>query len=182
MRDARVFVDSRGGAEKESGDVINAGGCGKVVEAEIGEVISAGERISKSTLTVYKSLGMSVQDLAAAKMVNERQPRTASLKVPLWSDKDFLEEPGAESPSCRSESLRTSVSTPSKVEVCFEATLLNDLDLLVCEAGCSKSRRINLVYRAATGELEGIAYSERFDRMNLEERVSNLCRLIKTEK
>ncbi len=61
-----VFVDSREGALKESGDVILSG---TKIYAEIGEAL-AGKVPSRSTeTTIFKSLGMAVEDIAAAMLV-----------------------------------------------------------------------------------------------------------------
>ncbi len=64
---ARVYVDSREAAQKESGDVIAA----REVVAEIGEVVlGTGEgRRSAEEVTVFKSLGLAVEDVAAAELV-----------------------------------------------------------------------------------------------------------------
>jgi alanine dehydrogenase len=64
---ARVYVDSRKAAMKESGDVIAAG----EVVAEIGEV-AAGTgpgRRSAEEVTLFKSLGLAVEDMATAELV-----------------------------------------------------------------------------------------------------------------
>ena len=64
---ARVYVDSREAAMKESGDVIAAG----EVVAEIGEV-AAGTgpgRRSAEEVTLFKSLGLAVEDMATAELV-----------------------------------------------------------------------------------------------------------------
>lgn len=66
---ARLFVDSREAASKESGDVI-AAGLERVV-GEIGEV-AAGVvqgRQSSDEITVFKSLGLAVEDVATADLV-----------------------------------------------------------------------------------------------------------------
>ncbi len=61
-----VFVDSRDGALKESGDVILSGG---KIYAEVGEAL-AGKIPSRATeTTIFKSLGMAVEDIAAALLV-----------------------------------------------------------------------------------------------------------------
>jgi thiomorpholine-carboxylate dehydrogenase len=61
-----VFVDSRQGAMKESGDVILSGA---KIYADIGEVL-AGKVPSRATeTTVFKSLGLAVEDIAAALLV-----------------------------------------------------------------------------------------------------------------
>ena len=64
---AKVFVDSRAGAEIESGDVRAAGR----IDAEIGEVILGTHpgRTSATEVTWFKSLGMAVEDVVAADLV-----------------------------------------------------------------------------------------------------------------
>ncbi len=61
-----VFVDSREGALKESGDVILSGAkiCSELGEAFAGEVPSRA-----SDTSIFKSLGMAVEDIAAAMLV-----------------------------------------------------------------------------------------------------------------
>jgi len=67
LRRAKVYVDSREAAIKESGDVIAAG----EVLAEIGEVVSGAEqgRRSSQKVTLFKSLGLAVEDVATAELV-----------------------------------------------------------------------------------------------------------------
>lgn len=67
VKRARVFVDSRAGAEAESGDVIAAGR----IDAEIGEVLLGRHpgRSSRGEVTWFKSLGMAVEDVVAAELV-----------------------------------------------------------------------------------------------------------------
>src|SRR5438552_12176156 len=61
-----VFVDSREGALKESGDVILSGA---KIYAEIGEAL-AGEIDNRANeTTIFKSLGMAVEDISAALLV-----------------------------------------------------------------------------------------------------------------
>jgi thiomorpholine-carboxylate dehydrogenase len=61
-----VFVDSREGATKESGDIILSGA---KIYAEIGEAL-AGEVPSRAgETTIFKSLGMAVEDISAAMLV-----------------------------------------------------------------------------------------------------------------
>jgi ornithine cyclodeaminase/alanine dehydrogenase-like protein (mu-crystallin family) len=64
---ARIFVESREAASRESGDVIAAGR----IDAEIGEVFSgkAPGRTSEKEITLFKSVGVAVEDLAAADLV-----------------------------------------------------------------------------------------------------------------
>ncbi len=64
---ARVFVEEREAASKESGDVIAAGR----IAAEIGEVIlgTAPGRVSPEEITLFKSVGVAVEDVVAADLV-----------------------------------------------------------------------------------------------------------------
>lgn len=66
MRGAVIYVDSREGAAAESGDVILSGA---EVFAELGEVLNGNRPAYREKTTVYKSLGMGVQDAVSAKLV-----------------------------------------------------------------------------------------------------------------
>jgi thiomorpholine-carboxylate dehydrogenase len=61
-----VFVDSRDGAMKESGDVILSG---VKIYAELGEVFAGKVASRANETTIFKSLGMAVEDIAAAMLV-----------------------------------------------------------------------------------------------------------------
>jgi len=61
-----VFVDSREGAVKESGDVILSGA---KIYAEIGEALAGSVPSRRDETTVFKSLGMAVEDITAALLV-----------------------------------------------------------------------------------------------------------------
>ena len=61
-----VFVDSREGAMKESGDVILSGA---KIYAELGEAFAGKLPPRANERTIFKSLGMAVEDIAAAKLV-----------------------------------------------------------------------------------------------------------------
>jgi thiomorpholine-carboxylate dehydrogenase len=67
MRGA-VIVDSREAAMKESGDVLLANA---PVYAELGELLAGTKTMPQAKITVFKSLGLAVEDLAAAKLVLE---------------------------------------------------------------------------------------------------------------
>jgi ornithine cyclodeaminase/alanine dehydrogenase-like protein (mu-crystallin family) len=73
---ARVYVDSREAALQESGDVIAAPG----IVAEIGEVLAgaAAGRQAPDELTLFKSVGVAVEDVAAAALVYEAATSTPS--------------------------------------------------------------------------------------------------------
>jgi ornithine cyclodeaminase/alanine dehydrogenase-like protein (mu-crystallin family) len=61
-----VYVDSREGATKESGDVILSGA---QIYAELGEVLTGKVPARANETTIFKSLGMAVEDIAAALLV-----------------------------------------------------------------------------------------------------------------
>jgi alanine dehydrogenase len=67
LRRARVYVDSREAAMKESGDVIAA----EEIFAEIGQVAAGTKpgRRSAEEVTLFKSLGLAVEDVATAELV-----------------------------------------------------------------------------------------------------------------
>jgi thiomorpholine-carboxylate dehydrogenase len=61
-----VFVDSREGAMKESGDVILSDA---KIYAELGEALAGKVPSRANETTIFKSLGMAVEDIAAAMLV-----------------------------------------------------------------------------------------------------------------
>ena len=78
VRDARVFVDSMAGALAEAGDLVIPIREGAIeaahIVAELGSVVGgrAQGRRSPTEITVFKSLGMAVEDVAAARLAWER--------------------------------------------------------------------------------------------------------------
>src|SRR5206468_3023706 len=66
MQKSVVFVDSREGAMKESGDVILSGA---KIYAELGEALAGKVPTRANETTIFKSLGMAVEDIAAAMLV-----------------------------------------------------------------------------------------------------------------
>jgi ornithine cyclodeaminase/alanine dehydrogenase-like protein (mu-crystallin family) len=78
MRDAALFVDRRESTLNEAGDYLFAAREGAIgpdhIRAEIGDVLigSAAGRRDPEELTVFKSLGLAVEDLAAAEHVLQR--------------------------------------------------------------------------------------------------------------
>jgi ornithine cyclodeaminase/alanine dehydrogenase-like protein (mu-crystallin family) len=69
MRGA-VIVDSREAAMKESGDVLLAGA---EIYAELGELLAGSKPLPQTNVIAFKSLGLAVEDIAAAKLVWEKQ-------------------------------------------------------------------------------------------------------------
>jgi ornithine cyclodeaminase/alanine dehydrogenase-like protein (mu-crystallin family) len=67
VRRARLFVDSRDAATKEAGDVIAAG----TPCVELGEVVDGAQpgRRSPEEITLFKSVGVAVEDVVAADLV-----------------------------------------------------------------------------------------------------------------
>jgi ornithine cyclodeaminase/alanine dehydrogenase-like protein (mu-crystallin family) len=61
-----VFIDSREAATKESGDVILSGA---EIYAELGEALAGKVPLRANETTIFKSLGMAVEDIAAAMLV-----------------------------------------------------------------------------------------------------------------
>lgn len=161
LNKAQVFVDSYGGASKESGDILMSG-C--TIQAELGEVVAGikGGRRDDRSVTIYKSLGLAVQDLVAAKIVfdevagGEGNP----LPVPKYNSDDvtvFLE--GLSYSELEPHSVSTELAT-SKVKMnCTAAS--NGPKYLSCTiitgtVDESEKSTLCLVYRALTGQLMGI--------------------------
>ena len=78
VRDARVFVDSRVGALAEAGDLVIPIKEGAIdaahIVAELGDVFGgrAAGRRSADEITIFKSLGMAVEDVTAADLAYRR--------------------------------------------------------------------------------------------------------------
>jgi len=66
LRGSTLIVDSRAAALKESGDVILSGA---EIHAEAGEVFAGIRRVARESSTVFKSLGLAVEDIATARLV-----------------------------------------------------------------------------------------------------------------
>jgi alanine dehydrogenase len=74
LRRSRIYVESREAAGKESGDVIAAG----PIFAELGEVIVGSKpgRQSNKEITLYKSVGVAIEDVVAANLVYQKHAAT----------------------------------------------------------------------------------------------------------
>ena len=86
----RIYVDSRQGALAEAGDVVLAMHEGAIdasaILGELGEVIAGSRpaRGNRTEVTIFKSLGMAVEDVAAAHLAFERaKARGAGRNVEL---------------------------------------------------------------------------------------------------
>lgn len=78
VKHARVFVDSREAIMAECGDILLAIRDGAITEnhiaGEIGEVLAAKKpgRTSAGEVTLYKSVGIAIQDVATARLVYQK--------------------------------------------------------------------------------------------------------------
>ena len=78
VRDARVFVDSRAGALAEAGDLVIPIREGAIdashIAGELGDVFGGRTpgRRNAAEITIFKSLGMAVEDVAAARLALKR--------------------------------------------------------------------------------------------------------------
>jgi ornithine cyclodeaminase len=86
----RVFVDSRTGALAESGDLLIPMAAGRFgsdhIAGELGGVVrgTTPGRQTADEVTIFKSLGMAVEDVAAARLVYERaRAGGIGVEVPL---------------------------------------------------------------------------------------------------
>jgi ornithine cyclodeaminase len=75
LKRSRVYVDTRGGALKEAGDLVDPMARGVIKEADVqGDLFdlcrgSAKGRKSASEVTLFKSVGTAIEDLAAAMLI-----------------------------------------------------------------------------------------------------------------
>jgi ornithine cyclodeaminase/alanine dehydrogenase-like protein (mu-crystallin family) len=69
MRGAFIVADSREAVLKEAGDVLLAG---VGVDAELGEVLTGTKPVPAGKRTVFESVGIAVEDVAAAQLVYQR--------------------------------------------------------------------------------------------------------------
>jgi len=78
IADSKLVVDSREAALQEAGDIIQAIRLGLMTEdkiyAEIGEIIAGKKegRISSDEITIFKSVGLSIQDAAVASLLAKK--------------------------------------------------------------------------------------------------------------
>jgi ornithine cyclodeaminase len=90
VKDASFFTDRRESCLNEAGDYILAAAEGAVgpehIKAELGEVLAGMHqgREHEDELTVFKSLGIAVEDLASAELVTQRaRERGVGVEVPF---------------------------------------------------------------------------------------------------
>ncbi len=66
MQNAEVFVEERAAAMNESAEIVGSG-CG--ISAELGELFARTEAARSHGRTVYKSLGVAIEDVSAARLI-----------------------------------------------------------------------------------------------------------------
>jgi ornithine cyclodeaminase/alanine dehydrogenase-like protein (mu-crystallin family) len=69
MHESLVIVDTREGVMNESGDVLLSGAA---IHAELGEILAGTRSVPPGATTVFESVGMAVEDVAAAQLVYDR--------------------------------------------------------------------------------------------------------------
>jgi thiomorpholine-carboxylate dehydrogenase len=72
MMRASVVVESREAARREAGEINQSGA---EIYAELGELLAGTKERPRDGITVFKSLGIAAEDVAAAKLVFERMTR-----------------------------------------------------------------------------------------------------------
>jgi thiomorpholine-carboxylate dehydrogenase len=78
MQQSAVLVESREAAVKESGDIAHSG---VPVYAELGEILAGLKPKPRARHFVYKSLGVAVEDIAAALMIYRKATRLPACEV-----------------------------------------------------------------------------------------------------
>jgi len=86
MQKSVVFVDSREGAMKESGDVILSAA---KIYAELGEGFAGKVPSRANETTIFKSLGMAVQDIGAAMLVYRSATKAKIIRKTRSQEKKF---------------------------------------------------------------------------------------------
>ena len=69
MRTSMVIADTRAGVLNESGDVLLSGA---TIHAELGEILAGTKTVPADATTVFESVGMAVEDVAAANLVYQK--------------------------------------------------------------------------------------------------------------
>ncbi|KAF6026120.1 hypothetical protein EB796_015568 [Bugula neritina] len=68
MRDSVIYVDSKEAAMKEAGDIIISKAD---IYAEIGEIVNGSKEVKTDPITVFKSLGLGIEDAVTGKLAYE---------------------------------------------------------------------------------------------------------------
>ncbi len=84
MQSGAVVVESRAAALQESAEILRSGA---QIYAELGELLAGAAIKPVGQTTIFKSLGIAVEDVAAAKLVYERAAVTRDI-LPRRNDSD----------------------------------------------------------------------------------------------
>jgi thiomorpholine-carboxylate dehydrogenase len=79
MLSSFVVAESQSCVERESGDVRFSGA---KVKAEIGNILSGAVAVPQGTRIVFKSVGMAIEDLTAARLVWEARSSAVNSQLP----------------------------------------------------------------------------------------------------
>lgn len=152
----QVYVDSYAGGLVESGDIIRSK-C--AIKAELGEVIAGSKtgRQNSKSITIYKSLGLAVQDLAAAKLISDISkssdtelpiPQIKVAEIKAANDERNVDVTSVTT-ACKSGFLTFTSNAhfnPSCNFVCCEISVVNNVDGSECSSVC-------FLYNATNGKL-----------------------------
>ena len=149
-------MDSYAGAFVESGDVLRSN-C--KIKAELGEVIAGSKegRQNHENITIYKSLGLAVQDLAAAKLISDIS-HSSNFELPVKQIKttdiityDHFEYADGKhvTTTCQSTPFTFTSKAhfnPTYNFISCEVTMIGNFDGSVCSSVC-------FLYNAENGKL-----------------------------
>jgi thiomorpholine-carboxylate dehydrogenase len=66
MRNAAIVVEQRSAAGKESAEIVSSG---SAIYAELGELLAQTKALPNAGKTIYKSLGVAIEDVSAARLI-----------------------------------------------------------------------------------------------------------------
>ena len=174
---SQVYVDSFAGAQAESGDIINSQ-CSIVDElgSIFGNSLNTG---SKNQRTIFKSLGLAVEDLVAAKMVFEKSKKGSKcpLKFLELDHQDYLGEDIfiKDQVNTKVKNFEANAILSEDFEVRSLSQTLSH-DLMVCEIK-TEATNFTLLYKAQTGELKAIIDTKKMANYTLHQRLGNYFNL-----
>ena len=152
-------MDSYAGALVESGDIIKSK-CD--IKAELGEVIAGIKRGRKSpeTISIYKSLGLAVQDLTAAKLISDISQSTDNpfpikrVKMSDVEEKSFSNEEPTNNVNCTEAICQAeSVTFMSKVKFYLHLNSITCELVITRNDGGAVCTALCFMYDAKTGQL-----------------------------
>lgn len=145
---SKVFVDSFVGAKAESGDLIDSK-C--EVKDELGAFIGKKDHLESNQRTAFKSLGLAIEDLVAAKMAMKKAGKAS----PQWPFEFWPSSKVSEVAKISSKIVKAKSEARNSVTNLNVKTILVDSTVMVTEMRTS-SCNLALLYKAHTGELKAI--------------------------